>query len=233
MDATLGGIVLGLLLGARHALEPDHLAAVTVLSTERPDVRGGALLGASWGLGHTSALLAVAMALALLRTELPPRVADGFELGVAVMLVSLGLRAMRRAVRDGSVGPTETRHAHGHSFHQHAGAPAHVHVGRWTLARRPFLVGIVHGLAGSGALTALAGASLPDWPSRLVFMGLFGLGSVVGMAVLSGAVGWPLARLGRRPAVALAVWGAAGALSTGLGVAWGWPLVGRVLVGAQ
>ena len=227
MSPTLGGVILGLLLGARHALEPDHLAAVSVLSTERPDVRGGALLGAFWGAGHTAALLAVAAVLAVLRIELPSRVADGFELCVAVMLVGLGLRALRRAVRDGGAGLAATAHAHGGTVHHHAGAPAHVHLGPWTLARRPFLVGIVHGLAGSGALTALAGASLPDWPSRLGFMVLFGLGSVAGMAVLSGMVGWPLARLGRRPAVGALVSGAAGALSTALGVAWGWPLLAR------
>jgi hypothetical protein len=226
MTGSVGGLLLGVLLGARHALEPDHLAAVSVLSTERPNGRGGALLGTFWGAGHTAALLGTALALALLRTEMPRSLADGFELAVAVMLVVLGLRAIPRALREGRNGP-ETVHSHGTHVHHHAGHASHVHVGPWALARRPFIVGVVHGLAGSGALTALVVASLPSWASRFLFMALFGLGSVAGMAALSGAAGWPLAQLSRRPAVAMAISALVGAASTILGVAWGWPLVAR------
>src|SRR5256714_684357 len=150
---------LGSLLGMRHALEPDHLTAVSTLVTgERSSVRA-AMLGASWGVGHTLSLVIVGAALVVLRTEMPARVADIFEMFVAVMLVALGIRAIVLAVRQGPIGPAHTHH-HGHIVHKHAGATPHVHVGRWTLARRPLLVGAVHGLAGSGALTALVLATL-------------------------------------------------------------------------
>src|SRR5215472_16635465 len=120
----------GSLLGMRHALEPDHLAAVsTLVSRERSSV-SAALLGACWGLGHTCTLLVAGAALVLLRAEMPARLADVFELGVALMLIALGLRAIYLASRQGSSGPAHV-HRHGHVVHLHPGAAAHVHVGRW------------------------------------------------------------------------------------------------------
>jgi ABC-type nickel/cobalt efflux system permease component RcnA len=228
MAASLTGMLLGILLGVRHGLEPDHLAAISVLSSEKPDARRGALLGAWWGLGHTAALLAVGLVLAALRAEMPPRLSDFFELAVAGMLIVLGVRAIARALREGGVGPVSL-HDHEGTRHMHAGAAAHVHVGPWTLAKRPLAVGILHGLAGSGALTALVVADLPSTVTRVLFIALFGAGSIVGMATLSGIAGWPLARIGRRPVAARIVAAMTGAVSTGLGVLWGWPLVGRLL----
>ena len=111
----------------------------------------------------------------------------------------------------------------------HPGAPAHIHIGAWTLARRPLLIGAVHGLAGSGALTALVLATLPTTAARLTYMMVFGLGSTLGMAMLSGVLGWPLARLGAHRRVARAMSLAVGFISTALGLFWGYPLVGRIL----
>ena len=218
----------GSLLGMRHALEPDHLAAVsTLVGRERGSYRA-ALLGLSWGLGHTLALVVVGGAFAVVRAEIPPRLADLFELGAAVMLIGLGLRAVVLAARSGSHGPAHT-HRHGIVVHQHPGASAHVHIGRWTFARWPLVVGAVHGLAGSGALTALVLATLPTTAARLGYMLLFGLGSTCGMAALSGLLGWPLARMGRSRVATRAVSCVVGCLSTGMGAWWGYPLVGRLL----
>jgi hypothetical protein len=224
----IAGSSLGSLLGMRHALEPDHLAAVTTLvSRERSSYRA-ALLGVWWGLGHTAALVAAGTVLVVLRAEMPAGAADLFELVVAVMLVGLGLRAIRDAALLGPGGPTRV-HRHGHLVHRHPGVPAHVHIGTWTLARRPLLVGCVHGLAGSGALTALVLATLPTPAARLTYVVLFGLGSTLSMAALSGVLGWPLARLGAHDRVARGVSLLAGALSVGIGIAWGFPLVTRYL----
>src|SRR4029077_716269 len=99
----------------------------------------------------------------------------------------------------------------------------------WTLARRPLIVGAVHGLAGSGALTALVLATLPTTAARLTYMVVFGLGSTLGMAARSGLLGWPLARAGQHRGLARALSLTVGCASTALGVAWGYPLVGRVL----
>jgi len=223
--ATSSG--LGSLLGMRHALEPDHLAAVsTLVTTERTGYKA-ALLGMCWGLGHTLSLVAVGTALVILRGEMPARVSDLFELCVALMLIALGLRAIYLAARQGPAGPVHAHH-HGGRLHVHRGAPAHIHIGTWTLARRPLLVGAIHGLAGSGALTALVLATLPSTSARLAYMAVFGLGSTLGMAALSGLLGWPLARVGNHRALARAVSLVVGCVSTILGLAWGYPLIARM-----
>jgi hypothetical protein len=214
----------GSLLGIRHALEPDHLAAVsTLVSHERSSLRA-AWLGLCWGAGHTLALLIVGVILVVLRAELPASAATAFEFGVAVMLVTLGIRTIAQASRQGMDGPSWL-HRHGWMLHQHAGAQAHVHIGKWTMARRPLVIGAIHGLAGSGALTALVLATLPSTVARLTYMALFGVGSAIGMAALSGLLGWPLAYLGAHHAVARGVTLLVGCLSIALGGFWGYRLL--------
>ncbi|HKA87838.1 MAG TPA: hypothetical protein VKE22_09245 [Haliangiales bacterium] len=223
--------VLGLALGTRHALEPDHLAAVSTLVTRPTGIRplGSAMLGAFWGIGHTLALFAVGVVLTVLRTELPPRLGEAFELVVAAMLIFLGVRALLLARREAGEGEA-TRHVHPPDgvAHTHAGPAAHVHLGRFTLAVRPLVIGIVHGLAGSGALAALAMARLDTGGARVAYIACFGLGSVVGMSILTGLLGIPLARM--RPRVLRYVGATAGCISLVLGVLWGAPLIERWLV---
>lgn len=219
---------LGSLVGMRHALEPDHLAAVsTLVGREQSGVRA-ALVGLCWGLGHTLALVVAGALLVLLRAEMPPALADLFELAVGIMLVGLGLRAIAQAARQGPGGPTRL-HRHGWLVHSHPGVPAHVHIGTWTLARRPLVIGAVHGLAGSGALTALVLATLPTTAARLTYVVLFGLGSTIGMAALSGLLGWPLARLGTRHVAARGVTLLVGCVSTVLGIVWGQAALARLI----
>jgi hypothetical protein len=220
MTVTLGALVFGLLVGARHAFEPDHLAAVGTLVADARGPLRAAWLGAAWGLGHTFALGVVACALALLGAALPADVERLLELGVAAMLIVLGVRGLVAAFRSGRRGPVHA-HAHGDHLHAHAGADAHVHVAGRTLAIRPFVVGVVHGLAGSGALTALATAAFPDVRARLLYVLLFGAGSVLGMAALSGLAGFPLARLARSPRTHRAFSLAVALLAVATGLAWG------------
>jgi high-affinity nickel-transport protein len=214
---------LGSLLGMRHALEPDHLAAVSTLVTGERSSRKAAFLGICWGLGHTISLIAVGTVLVLFRARMPARVSDAFEFSVALMLVGLGLRAIYLASRQGPAGPVHLHH-HGSRVHVHQGTPAHIHIGTWTLARRPLVVGAIHGLAGSGALTALVLTTLPSTAARLTYMAVFGLGSTLGMAALSGLLGWPLARAGAHSARAVSL--AVGVVSTGLGIFYGSRILG-------
>jgi hypothetical protein len=216
-------ILLGLLVGARHAFEPDHLAAISTLVTGTRSRKNASLLGLMWGLGHTIALLGVGLALVLAGSVLPDRVGNAFELAVAAMLVLLGARAIVRGLRntDGHAG----LHRHGGIAHMHGGAHDHVHVGDRALAWRPLTIGIVHGLAGSGALTALAFAELPTTSARVIYMLLFGVGSIAGMTLATGIAGAALARLsrGERAQRALAV--TTGCISCVCGVVWALPLV--------
>ncbi len=203
MLTVIGGGLAGLALGVRHAFEPDHLAAVSTLVAERPGARRGFVLGATWGVGHTLALFSVGMALSLLQVTLPERLADAFELAVAAMLIGLGVRAIVR-------------------FARVTAPPAPPAVRRRSLA-----VGVVHGLAGSGAVTALVLGGLPSTAARLGYIALFGLGSIVGMSLLSSLAGWPLERLQRARRLQL-VSAAAGLVAATLGVFWAWPIVARL-----
>jgi len=218
---------LGTLLGMRHALEPDHLAALTTLvSHERSGARA-ALLGAWWGLGHTATLLVVGSILLVLRAEMPPESVDVFEVAVALLLVGLGIRAILQAADQGATGPARV-HTHGRLIHSHPAGTPHVHIGTWTFARRPLIIGALHGLAGSGALTALVFSTLPSLAARLVYVALFGLGSTLSMAVVSGILGWPLAHLGRHRLLIRGLTFAVGCASVGIGLWWGSTAFGRL-----
>jgi high-affinity nickel-transport protein len=219
---------LASLLGMRHALEPDHIAAVSTLVSREQSGFRAAWLGVCWGVGHTLALLVVGLGLVLLRSEMPVRLADAFEMAVAVMLIGLGVRSVLQAARLGAKGPMSV-HRHRWIVHQHPGVPAHVHIGNWTFARRPLLIGAIHGLAGSGALAALVLTTLPSTAARLAYMMVFGLGSTAGMAALSGLLGWPLARFGAHENVTRGISFVVGCMSVVLGIAWGYPLVARWL----
>ena len=210
---------LGTLLGMRHALEPDHLAALSTLLTGERNVRKAAWLGVYWGIGHTLTLLLAGTLLVVLRADMPEVASDALAGAVVLLLVGFGFRAIYLSAGQASAGRT---HSHVH------GAPsAAALVGQWTIARRPLLVGAVHGLAGSGALTALVMATIPSIGARLVYLLLFGVGSTLGMAALSGLMGWPIARVGVHSGFARGVALAVGCISIMLGVYWGYPMIGR------
>jgi len=218
MIATTAAVSLGLLVGARHAFEPDHLAAVSTLVTTSRNAKGAALLGMLWGVGHTIALLAVGIALVVLDGAMPARVGAAFELAVAAMLIVLGARAVIRGVRNTDGEPTP--HRHFGIEHVHGGAGSHVHVGARAVAWRPLTVGIVHGLAGSGALTALTFAELPTSSARVLYMMVFGAGSVAGMAIATGLAGIALQRVARGATARRWLAIATGLVSCGVGVSW-------------
>jgi hypothetical protein len=142
-----------------------------------------------------------------------------FELGVAAMLVLLGIRGLRLAWSKPKASPV----LHTHGVAAHGG-----HTGGWALAPRGLLVGCVHGLAGTGALTALVLAKIASPVTALVFMALYGLGATMGMAGLAGLAGVPLARLARNPRGIPLLIGGAGIFSLGLGVVWGVPVALRL-----
>ena len=141
-----------------------------------------------------------------------------FELFVVLLLVGFGVRAIHQGVYRTTTGPTHT-----HGTPARAGVPE---LGGWTFAR-PLLVGAVHGLAGSGALTALVVATLPSTATQLSYLALFGAGTTAGMAVLSGLVGWPLARIAAHPWAGRTLSIAVGSVSVILGLVWSAPLLAR------
>ena len=211
---------LGALLGIQHVFEPDHLAAVATLMTGERTSAKAAWLGACWGAGHTLALLAAGTAIVVLRAEIPAQATMAFELGVAMMLVGFGARAICQAA-----GDAVPRRPHSHTRAVTSNA---IDFDRWRLAR-PLLVGAVHGLAGSGALTALVVSTLPTTAARLGYLALFGVGSTFGMVALSGLLGWHIARMGADRHVVRTFSLVAGCVSIVLGVFWGFPFLSRLL----
>jgi hypothetical protein len=214
MIGLVSSCALGAAVGAQHALEPDHLAAVSTLVAEHP--RRAAWMGAIWGMGHAAALLVVGCGLIAARAELPEQAGAALELAVSVMLVVLGTRNLWRAARH-TDGPV-VLHRHGAHAHAHPHADGHVHVVGGTFSVRPLVIGLVHGLAGSGGLAALAAARMPSTASALAYIALFGVGSIVGMALVSGAFGATFGRLLRGHARLLVA--VTGAVSIACGVAW-------------
>ncbi len=196
-----GFLALGFLIGMQHALEADHLAAVGAMAAGSKDSkRRLALRGAVWGVGHTITLFLICASAILLGFTLTDRWAAALEFGVGVMLVLLGLDVLRRLytkrvhfhVHDHDGG---TRHLHAHS-HQGAtrphGSDPHRHQHPQGFPLRALAVGLVHGAAGSAGLLALAVAATQDAWTAIAYVAIFGLGSVLGMALLSFAAAWPL-----------------------------------------
>jgi high-affinity nickel permease len=201
MDFSLvTALGLGLSLGLRHALDADHVAAVSTLVARERGLARSCLLGAFWGAGHTLALLGAGIAVVGFKLTISPGLEAALERAVGLVLVLLGGHALLRAL--GGILVHEHQHTHGGVTHRHAhahlGSPdaAHVHLVR--LGGRPFLVGLLHGLAGSAALTLLVLGTIPSPIGALVYILVFGVGSTAGMLLLSGLVGLPVALMAPR-----------------------------------
>jgi hypothetical protein len=192
-------LFLGLLVGLRHALEADHIAAVTSLATGAHSVRERVRVAALWGSGHAAALILLGGGLVALGTTLPDAVARGFEVVAGCVLVALGIGVLRRLrarrihfhVHEHGDG---VRHLHAHAHHAHGAhdAAAHRHAHR-RLLPRAMLVGSLHGLAGSGALVILSMQLLGAGWLAVAYVVCFAAGSILGMVAFSLALTMPLA----------------------------------------
>lgn len=173
-------LVLGFLLGMRHATDADHVVAVTTLLQRDKSLRGAALLGSLWGVGHTATVFVVGGAIVLFDLVVPPRLGLALELGVGLMLVALGALSLR----------APHRHPHGHDHAAPAAAPGRSAGGLRFL--RPLAVGIMHGLAGSAAIALLVLGTIRDTGWALAYLAIFGAGTVAGMALITAALALPL-----------------------------------------
>lgn len=192
-------LVLGLLLGMRHALESDHVAAVASLASRRPSLRHAVLQGAVWGLGHTITLFVACSAVLFLDRAMPERLAHALEAAVGLMLIALGIDVLRRLWRDRvhfhvhrHADGTVHFHAHSHKGETHHDPRDHRHGHPQGFPLRALCVGAMHGLAGSAALILLTLESASSAAAGLVYVALFGIGSIAGMALLSAAIAVPL-----------------------------------------
>jgi hypothetical protein len=186
---------LGLVLGIKHALDADHLAAISAIVSERKSVLSSCWIGALWGIGHSAALLVAGVAVILLHVKLGPKTALMLEFCVAMMLVGLGANVLRKLVRGGTLHLHPHRHGVRLHLHPHLhfgadeAAPNMHHFSR--VGARPMLVGMVHGLAGSAALMLLVLATIPSPLEGLAYLVVFGVGSTGGMLCMSALIGLP------------------------------------------
>lgn len=236
MEASVwAALTLGFSLGLRHALDPDHLVAVTTIVSEHKSLARSSLVGTFWGLGHTASLLIIGLVVILLRSSIPDRVALWLEMGVAVMLIALGANVLWRVARERGFKIHTHTHAHDDQpEHEHVHVHSqsdHDHRHRlFRLGRRPFVVGMVHGVAGSAALTLGVLATIPSITLGFVYIAVFGLGSVGGMLLMSAVIGAPFAVTARRfSKINGGIRLAAGLLSVVFGLMLAWDLLSEII----
>lgn len=207
---TITILTLGFVLGLKHALDADHLIAVATIVSERKRVLSSSIVGAVWGIGHTAALLLVGALMIAFELQVPQRVGLLLELGVGVMLIALGINVLWKVARG------EVLHIHVHEHHGHRHVHPHLHpasvphdhaeehshhesgsksrVSRLLASSsnvRPLLVGIVHGLAGSAALMLIVLSTITSQKLALLYIIVFGVGSIGGMMLMSAVMGIP------------------------------------------
>ncbi len=223
VPSTISVLALGLVAGLRHAMDADHVAAVSTIVSERKSLLSSSLIGGLWGLGHTAALFIAGIVVLILRVEISPRVELALEFCVGLMLIGLGVNALRK-LRQGWKLHLHT-HTHGHHTHVHPhlhdGGPEpaeHTHHGL-RLEARPIIIGMVHGLAGSGALMLLVLSTISSPAVGIFFIIIFGVGSIGGMMLMSALISLPIRFTADRFKRAnLAVRLAAGAFSLAFGL---------------
>lgn len=210
-------LALGFFLGMRHATDSDHVVAVTTIVSRQRNIAGAALTGVFWGIGHSITLLVVGGAIVLFGLVIPQRLGMGLEFCVALMLILLGwlnLRAFRRSVSFVTSNEQRVyehvhqhgdyihRHPHGHDPEKHGHSEKDVptarmdrQFGRSHFYRllRPVIVGVVHGLAGSAAVALLVLPVIRDPTWSMIYLLIFGAGTIAGMMLITAAIAAPIA----------------------------------------
>lgn len=221
-------LVLGFFLGMRHATDPDHVIAVTTIVARERTMKLAAWIGALWGVGHTITIFAVGSGIILLGWVIPPHVGLSMEFSVGLMLILLGilnLTGMMQWITNAFVpmhshGPGGVMHAHPHAHgdyvhtHPHGHEPeAHTHspeatplshidrifgkLGAYQIIR-PLIVGLVHGLAGSAAVALLVLATIHEAKWGILYLLIFGVGTIAGMMLITAAIALPFSYTSER-----------------------------------
>ncbi|WP_342348220.1 hypothetical protein [uncultured Nitrospira sp.] len=186
-------LLLGLTLGITHALDPDHLIAMGTLAAESRDIRRSALLGAIWGVGHTCSLALVGFLVLSLKWTIPVQMAANMEVMVGAMIVALGVHLLWRTLQPWTFHHHE--HHHEEMTHSHVHVHGQDHASHYHHLRsshaKVMLVGFVHGVAGSAALTLAVLTTMPSMEMGMIYILLFGMGSIGGMLLMSGLISLP------------------------------------------
>ena len=215
MESFVTALAVGMGGGIAHAFDADHVVAVSTLLDETEKLKRILRIGVIWGLGHTTTLLGGVLIIRSVRVQLSEAMLGYFELPVAAMLIILGVRAAyHSALR---LHERESRDQDGaeRSSHQSKSGVEETHArSEW----QSYAVGMIHGLAGSGGLVLTVSATLSSLPASVAFVSIFGVGSIMGMTIVGGALSVPFLGLVERPRTRRAMIILVGLLSVGLGV---------------
>jgi high-affinity nickel permease len=197
--APTGLLLLGLITGLRHSMEADHIAAVsTIIAVGKSKLSGAPLLGMMWGVGHTLTLFVAGLIVLMLAVNIPEKISGTLEFGVGIMLVFLGATTLTGFSIGKFLRGLFGRHSHGHVHvhtdtglvhsHDHDHHDVHKH------SHKSLIVGMIHGMAGSGALLLIVLSTVNSVPLGLAYIAIFGAGSITSMAAMSALIGLPFAK---------------------------------------
>lgn len=229
-STALTALILGFLLGLKHATDADHVVAVSTIVSEYKNAWRGLWIGVSWGLGHTTPLLMVGIAILLLKepaAELFETYAPYLEFGVGIMLVVLGIQVFwnlrQKRIHAHEHAHQEDPHSHLHT-HQLPSAPDGHHgffrPGKPFFRLKSYVVGVVHGLAGSAAvmLVVLTTDEVSSFGVGVLYIALFGVGTVFSMGLITLLMGIPFSVSGRFERLNQGIAGVAGTASVAFGL---------------
>ncbi len=210
----------GFVLGLRHALDADHLVAVSTVLAERPSMQASTSVGLFWGLGHTLMLLCVGAGVMALNLQIPDLLANAFEFAIGLMLVGLGGSLARRVYRERWHWHAHDHDGHAHvHLHSHRVQADHTHLHWYQGSLRPLLIGMAHGLAGSAALVLMVLSTVSGFGQGIGYILVFGVGSILGMVGVGLVLSMPVVcSVSFGPRAYWAVQGFACAASIGLGL---------------
>jgi uncharacterized membrane protein YkgB len=194
MEQQLPVIVLllyALYEGLFHAFEADHILAVTNIVSQRNKILPALKDGIFWGLGHTSTIFLIGIIVILFKVNIPENSFSHFEAAVGLMLILVASYRLYIFFRDERVAVHTHAHTHaGENKHPHV----HVHLKGNKLHKTSYGIGIVHGLAGSGALVVLVMTQIGTVANSLLYLLIFGIGSIVGMTLVAGIFSIPFSK---------------------------------------
>lgn len=188
---TFSILLFGFVLGLRHATEADHLAAVSTIVSERKSLFASSIVGGLWGVGHTISLFLVALVVIFMKLEISPELETKLEAVVGGMLILLGLNVLRKLLQSKKIHVHEHDHGLRPHVHLHVHGDERAEVSHHGFSPRSILVGMVHGLAGSGALMFIILPLISSPWVAMLYVLIFGIGSIGGMMAMSFLIGLP------------------------------------------
>ena len=213
--APTGILLLGLVTGLRHSIEADHVAAVlSVVASNRKNIKRASMLGAIWGLGHTTSLFVAGLVVLLLAVNISDTISNRLEFGVGIMLLFLGVTTFTgwsigkffKGLRHRKSSSSSSSHDH---IHHHQGnvvhSHRHVHDDEHGHRHKSLIIGMIHGMAGSGALLVIVLSTINSIPLGLAYIAIFGAGSIGGMVGISTLMGIPFVKLSDSAKISMAL----------------------------